>query len=226
MRDRLPPLPGIGVALVEDATGRSRLDEGFLTLRRLRLENRYADGARSASYAYDVVEREALDAVCVLLSAPGPDEPFVLLRSALRPPLAFRAGRPLPLPHAHGEVLWELPAGLVEHDEVGDVGLRRCASREVLEETGFSLEPEAFEALGAPVFLSPGVIAEKVHFLAARVEPSLRGLPTEDGTPTEERAEIAMIPLSEALAACERGEIADAKTELGLLRFARARGTR
>lgn len=226
MTTRLPRLPAIGVTVLDDASARSRLDEGFLTLRRLRLENRYADGERSSPYPYDVVEREALDAVCVLLHAPGPDEPRVLLRSALRPPLAFRAGRALPFPHEPGELLWELPAGLVEREEVGEAGLRRCASREVLEETGFSLAPEAFEALGAPVFLSPGVIAEKVHFLSAQVDPSRRGVPTEDGTPTEERAEIAMIPLSEALSACERGEIADAKTELGLLRFARARGNR
>ena len=65
----------------------------------------------------------------------------------------------------------------------------------------------------------PGVIGERIHFLVATVDPSVRGVPTEDGSPTEERAAILFVPLHEALAACEDGRVEDAKTEIALRRL-------
>jgi ADP-ribose pyrophosphatase len=222
MSDDALETPAIEVAIREDRTAEARCDRGFLRVRRLILQNRYPGGRESAPYAYDVVERDAVDAVVMLLhtGGEGEGEPKVCLRSSLRPPLALRPGYRLPLPARGGNVLWELPAGLVEADERGVDGLRRSAARETLEETGLDVEPPSFELLGPPVYLTPGVIAEQVHFLAARVDPSLRGVPTEDGSPVEENAVIRFLPIAEALAACADGRIADSKTELGLRRLA------
>lgn len=218
-RDSLEGRPEVAVEVVEDRSASARCDEGFLRLRRLVLRNRYGDGTESAEYRYDLVERDALDAVAIVLWAEGPEGPLVCLRSALRPPLAFRPSYPLPLSEREGPVQWEVPAGLVEPDEVGEAGLRGCAARETLEEVGLALEPHAFERLGPAACLSPGVLAEKLHYLAARVDPSLRTAPTEDGTPVEERAEVRFVRLSDALDACRDGRVADLKTEVAIRRL-------
>jgi ADP-ribose pyrophosphatase len=219
MSDSLDGRPEVDVQVVEDHSATARCDQGFLRLRRLVLCNRYADGTTSAEYRYDLVERDALDAVAIVLWARGDHEPRVCLRSALRPPLAFRAGYRVPLPETDGPVQWEVPAGLVEPDEHGEAGLRACAARETLEEVGLSLSPDAFERLGPAASLSPGVLAEKLHYLVAEVDPSARQAPTEDGTPVEERAEVRFVALSEALAACGDGRVNDLKTEVAIRRL-------
>lgn len=213
--------PRVAVEVVEDETASARCDRGFLRLRRLTLKNRYEDGHESAEYAYDLVERDALDAVAIVLYATrDDDEPLVCLRSALRPPLAFRASYAIPIPETEGAVLWEVPAGLVEPDERGEAGLAACASRETLEEVGLEVAPEAFTRLGPAACLSPGVMAEKLHFYVACVDPAQRKTPTEDGSPVEERAEVRFVALSEALAACRDGRVADLKTETAIRRLA------
>jgi ADP-ribose pyrophosphatase len=223
--------PEIDVETIEDLSAASRCDEGFLRVRRLRLRNHYPDGTVSASYRYDVVERDALDAVVLVLysiDSADADGVLVCLRSSLRPPLRFREGYRVPIPGAADPVLWELPAGLVEADESGLAGLRACSARETLEETGLRVPASEFERLGPAVYLTPGVLAEQVHFFSARVEPGQRGEPLLDGSPVEENAVVRFVPIAEALAACVDGRIADSKTELGLRRLdsARAEGLR
>jgi len=190
---------------------------GFLRLRRWRLRNRYADGRTSEAYLYDMVERRATDAVVLALHDGGGR---VCLRSSLRPPVTFRTELPVPVDAEVSPVMWELPAGLVEPDERGEAGLRACAARETLEETGFRIAADAFVPLGAPVFLSPGVIAERLYYFAAEVDPAERGTPTEDGTPVEEGAAVRFVSLEEAIAAADAGHVGDAKSELGLRRLA------
>lgn len=209
-------LPDVEIDVVEDRSATARCDVGFLRLRRLTLRNRYADGARSETYAYDLVDRTALDAVAIVLVERLPAGVHVCLRSAIRPPLALRGER---------AVQWEVPAGLIEPGEEGEAGVRACAAREALEEVGAALAPEAFELLGGPVTLSPGVLAERLHFAVADVDPAAFGAPTEDGTPVEERARVRFLPLAEALAACGSGVVSDIKTELAIRRLAdRERG--
>jgi len=210
--------PEIQVDVVEDRSSEARCDVGFLKLRRLTLRNRYADGTSSAEYPYDLVLRDALDAVAIVLVSRGEGEPRVCLRSALRPPLAFRDD-------GARCVQWEVPAGLIEPNEGGRQGVFACAAREALEEVGVTLEPSAFSTLGPAVSLSPGVMAEKLHFAVANVDPAVRVVPTEDGTPVEERAEVRFVALSDALAACRAGIVQDVKTELALRRLAEREGT-
>lgn len=223
----LEGLPRVSVEIVEDRTASARCDEGFLRLRRLVLRNVHDDGHRSADYRYDLVERDAMDAVAIVLVARDAQGTSICLRSALRPPLAFRPGYRLPLPEAEPTaVLWEIPAGLVEPDEHGESGLRACAARETLEEVGLSLAPDAFAPLGPAASLSPGVIGEKIHFLFAIVDPDQRGVPTEDGSPVEARAEVRFVAVGEALSAVRDGRIADLKTEVAVRRIAAMEGVR
>lgn len=211
----------IEVVVVEDRTAGARCDRGFLRVRRLILQNRYADGSKSAAYPYDLVERDATDAVAIVLYARSGDTVRICLRTALRPPMTFRPTYALPIPETSGSgVLWEIPAGLVEPEEEGADGLAACAARETLEEVGLEIAADAFEALGPPAGLSPGVIGEKIHFLVAEVDPDARGVPTEDGSPVEERAEVRFLPLEDALRAARSGRIGDLKTEVGIRRLA------
>lgn len=223
MSEPLEEPPRVRVEVLEDRSATSRCDQGFLTLRRLTLRHHWADGEASAPYAYDVVERAALDAVAIVLVCDG----RVCLRSSIRPPLAFRTEYTLPIPDPDASAsLWEVPAGLVELEERGLEGLARCAARETLEEVGLVVAPEAFAPLGPAACLSPGVLGEKLHFLVADVDASRRGTPLEDGSPTEARAEVRFVAIEDALAACRDGRIADLKTETAIRRVAEREAAR
>ncbi len=175
------------------------------------LRSRYADGTVSDSYVYEYVSRRAMDAVVVVLHHEGQ----VLLRTALRPPLAFRAELATATEEEASPVLWELPAGLIEADEGGAEGIARCALREAEEETGYRVSPDALERLGPPTFLSPGVAPEQLHFYAAAVASAERVAPVGDGTPLEDHFAQKWFGMEEALSAT-----LDAKSELGLRRWA------
>lgn len=209
--------PRVRVEVQADRTAHGSAGEGFIRVRRLVLVNHHEDGTASAPYPYDCAERTAMDAVGLVLHAA---DGRVCLRSSIRPPLALRAGYALPIPGTDDPTLFEIPAGLVESDEHGEEGLRGCSARETLEEVGLDVAPERFVRLGPAVYLTPGLIAEKLHFFHALVDPSAAVAPSLDGSPVEEGARIEWVPLAEALAACRDGRIEDIKTELGLRRLA------
>jgi ADP-ribose pyrophosphatase len=200
-----------------DAIAEARLGEGgFLTLRRMELVSIQADGARSASFPYDVVGRRALDAsVMVAHHAEADGRVYVWLRSCLRPPLALRAPDDGP-GRTDGAVLWEVPAGLVEPGESPRAG----AARELAEELGFVVEEGALLDLGPPTLPAPALLGEWHHFFHVVVDPAARAEPDGDGSPVEAGAAIVAVPLDEALAACRRGDLHDEKTELALRRLA------
>lgn len=194
----------------------------FLSLHRLELANVYADGAVSRTYPYDAVLRRYLDAVVLLLTSGAGAASRVCLRSCIRPPLLLRAGAVTPFDEPpRPPVLWELPAGLIEAADRGADGIRARAAAEALEEVGVRLPADAFALLPGAPFVSPGVIPERIHFVRASVErPEDAQAPAGDGSPVEEGAAIEWVALDAALAMCERGEIEDMKTELGLRRLA------
>ena len=213
------------IEVVEDYTARARCDEGFLRLKRLRARNRRTDGSLSREYPIDVIDRPTLDAVAVCLWARTPRGVEVLTRRGLRPAAYFRRGRVAVLPEPEYLLVEELVAGVLEPGELGLDALRRRAAAEVLEEAGLEVDPAALEPLGGPFFPLPGIVSEKIHLLAAEVTrppgPDVAPAPQEgDGSPLEEGAVLVWRELSEALAACERGELEDAKTELALRRLA------
>ncbi len=222
MTDTPQPLgarPRVRIEVVADRTATSRAAEGFIRVRRVDLVNHYEDGSTSRPYAYDCAERAAMDAVAIVLhTADG----RVCLRSSIRPPVAFRKTYALPIDGTDDPTLFEIPAGLIEPDERGEEGLRACSARETHEEVGLDVSPSSFSRLGPAVYLTPGLIAEKIHLLHALVDPREAKAPSLDGSPVEENARIEWVPLDEALAACRDGRIEDIKTELGLRRLADA----
>jgi ADP-ribose pyrophosphatase len=207
---QLPALPVVELETLRE----TRLGEGgFLVLRRMELVA-VQNGARSASFAYDAIDRRAFDASVMVAHHVEDGRVCVYLRSSLRPPLGLRPDR------AGGSsvaaVLWELPAGLVEPGETP----RAAAAREVLEELGFEVAESALHELGPPSHPAPALIGERHHFFRVEVESATRTEPAGDGSPIEANAVIASIPLDEALEACRTGVIRDEKTELALRRLA------
>ncbi|MEA3459549.1 MAG: NUDIX hydrolase [Chloroflexota bacterium] len=101
--------------------------------------------------------------------------------------------------------LLEIPAGTLEPGE----GPLACAKRELREEVG--CRAEHMEEVDT-FYTSPGFCTERIHlYLATGLIPAPS--PSEE----DEAIEVVKVPLAEALATVKSGEIADAKTIIGLL---------
>jgi len=198
---------------------------GFLTLRRLRLRVVLADGRVSEEGLYDMVEREVgLDAVVVCLWLRRTDGVIeVLLRRQPRVPLVFSRPDGDPL---RPQAIYEVVAGILETGDVAESveeSIRHRAAAEILEEAGLTVDPAHVMLLGPPSFPTPGMCAERFHFVAAEVTEAQRQsavVPVGDGSPFEVGATLEWLPLPEALAKCDSGEICDLKTEVTLRRLA------
>ncbi len=111
--------------------------------------------------------------------------------------------------HAAGKVLWELPAGLLEEGEDPEDAARRELAEEV------SYEAEELTPLFS-TYLSPGFSCEVVHVFVAR---GLRRVKAR--AESDENIRAISLPLSEAVAMVERGEVQNAAAICGLLAAAR-----
>ncbi len=107
--------------------------------------------------------------------------------------------------HAAGLDLLELPAGTLDVGEAPEA----CARREVREETGMAAGK--LEPLGG-FYLAPGYSTEYMHVYLAT---DLRHDPLE--ADADEFLSVERVPLAEALAMCERGEVPDAKSLAALV---------
>jgi ADP-ribose pyrophosphatase len=121
---------------------------------------------------------------------------------------------------ATGESLLEIPAGTL--DVAVDGALEDpddAARRELEEETG--QHATEWRTLGR-FWTAPGFATELMHLYLARGLTTVRDTLGED---EDEQLELERIPLTEALALAERGDIRDAKTLVGLFWLARLEGT-
>jgi ADP-ribose pyrophosphatase len=108
--------------------------------------------------------------------------------------------------HLEGCAGWmiEVPAGLLDGDQPEEAILR-----EAMEETGYRVRGARFLF---KAMTTPGAITEIVHFFAATVDISDR-ISAGGGLASEhEDIEVLEVPLTDAMAMIETGEIFDAKT--------------
>lgn len=210
--------PDLELELVEDVS--PAVPAGFLGLIRRRLRVRYPDGEWSAPFIYDEIDRRAIDAIVIAAHFRRDGQPWVYLRSALRPPLRFRDPARAPTRARESGALWELPAGLIEPGEQSAGGVLEAGRRELWEELGFKAQPSELRPLGPPSWPCPGVMSERHFFLQLEVRPEERAEPALDGSALERFGRVIALPLTDALTLCRTGRIEDAKTELGLRRLA------
>jgi ADP-ribose pyrophosphatase len=198
------PLPRLRDPRLDGEAASTLAEDGsFLRIERLRMRV-----GESQPFPYDVVTRDALDAVVLAAHFEEDGVRHVLLRSAVRPPL-WRRDRTSPW-------LWELPAGLVERGELP----RDAAVRELFEEVGARALPDDLVLLGPAVYPAPGMVAELQTFFHVAIDRAALATPEGDSSALEQVSVVASLPLDEALALCASGDIQDAKTELGLRRLA------
>ncbi|MEZ0228988.1 MAG: NUDIX hydrolase, partial [Planctomycetota bacterium] len=215
------------IEVVADRTASSKCDEGFLRLRRLSLRNHYEDGTTSRDYPCDIVSRPGADAVAVVLWHREGSKLLVHLRRGARAAVYLRKDKKAELVQPDDrvyETLEELVAGILEAEDTGPEGLMRRGALEAHEEAGFEVQPGAVRVLGAGFFPTPGVTDEKVFLAEVEVDPAKAGAIEGDGSVMEEGASTVVRELCAAIAACRRGEILDAKTEIGLFRLADSLG--
>ena len=106
-----------------------------------------------------------------------------------------------------GKLLLEFPAGRLEVGEDHE----KCARRELSEETG--LQAKTMVYLGE-MYPSPGYLTEIIHLYLAL--DLTKGLAHPD---ENEYVNVQTIPFETLLKQVSKGEIQDAKTQVGLLRL-------
>ena len=120
-----------------------------------------------------------------------------------------------------GRSLLEIPAGTLDRDPAtGAIEDPELASRrELEEETGY--RADRWEKLGA-FWTAPGFASELMHlYFATGLVAAGHGRLAPDA---DEALELVRLPLADALAAVDRGDLHDAKTLIGILLVGRPRG--
>jgi len=116
--------------------------------------------------------------------------------------------------HAVGATIWEVPAGKLDGAENPEA----CIERELLEETGYSAK--RIERTGM-IYSTPGFSDERLYlFCAYDLSPGKKALEEHEVIETHK------VPLSEALAMVDRGDICDAKSVAALFHVARRMANR
>lgn len=123
---------------------------------------------------------------------------------------------------AAGRAMLEIPAGTLDIvDAAGTIeDPELAAPRELEEETGY--RAGTWRKLAA-FWTAPGFASELMHlYLATDLRPA-RG--DRLGPDEDERLELSRLPMADALAAIDGGEICDAKSIVGLFWTARLRAS-
>jgi nudix-type nucleoside diphosphatase (YffH/AdpP family) len=108
-------------------------------------------------------------------------------------------------------LLIEVPAGLLD-----EASPEQRIRAETEEETGYRVRDvrQVFQA-----FMSPGSVTEKLHFFVGAYDPADRVAEGGGNVAEGEDIDLLEVPIAEALAMMQRGEICDAKTIM-LLQYA------
>ncbi len=120
---------------------------------------------------------------------------------------------------AAGRTLLEIPAGTLDRVPDGEGAVEDpdlAAPRELEEETGY--RAATWQHLGA-FWTAPGFATELMHLYLAR--DLLPAHENRLGPDEDERLELERVPWRDAVKMAERGEIADAKSLVGLFWMAR-----
>lgn len=108
----------------------------------------------------------------------------------------------------YGEITLEIPAGKLDENENPEL----CAGRELSEETGYTAK--IITSFGK-VYPSPGYTNEVIHLYCAEGLIEGNAHPDDD-----EFLNLRRVALADALKMIEDGTLRDAKTVIGIMRYA------
>lgn len=203
------------------------LNTGFSILERYVVVNEYRDGSYSDAYNCDIVSRRSIDGVGIIPYAYIEGELNVLLISNFRAVALFRekilGKKELKDIDEYTLSMVEVPAGILEESELKlkkiEDGVKRCASRELLEETGYRIEPKHINMLGSFYYSSPGIITERIFVTTCDITGKKPEEPKTDGSVMEENIKPFFLPLKDAMKWCEEGVIRNALAEIAVNRL-------
>lgn len=168
--------------------GRKELYDGRIV--RLSLDSvRFPDGTTGE---LEFIRHPGASAVIPFLDPPDALDPRLVLLRQYR--------------YAAGGVIYEIPAGIPSDTAEA---WEACASRELLEETGFEAGDLRYLSR---IFTTPGFTDETIHLFAATDLTEAGARPD-----TDEFLEIEILRFSEVMKKIQNGEIVDAKTLCALL---------
>jgi ADP-ribose pyrophosphatase len=107
------------------------------------------------------------------------------------------------------EVIWEIPAGKIDKGETDPIG---AAMRELREETGYVAKE--LIPIGE-YYSSPAILSEKIYMYAA-----IDLCKGEQELDEDEFLDVERVPLEKLYSMVMAGEIADAKTQICVLKVA------
>jgi len=181
--------------------------EHRLRVVRAELQYRRSDGQLSEPQKRLCVQRG--DAVGVLVYDPS-DRTVGLVRQFRYPAYTRLSAEERAGAGAQAAWLLEVVAGIQEQDQTPE----ETARRELSEEIGYEIDGPLEHI--ATVFTSPGFLAERVAVYLAEVDAQVQrgagGGLVEEGEDTA----LVRLPVEQAWALVESGEIADAKTVIAL----------
>ena len=203
------------------------LNTGFASLERYSVINEYDDGSISKNYNCDIVVRRGIDAVGVIPYMYINNELHILLISNFRAAAFFRekilGEEPIEEISEHSKTMIEIPAGIIEEDELKlkkiETGIKRCSSRELLEETGYNVPVKNFTILGSFYYSSPGLLTERIYISTCNITGMIPEEIKGDGSIMEESIKTFTVPFTKALEWCKTGVIRNAVTEIGIHRL-------
>ena len=205
-----------------------QLDTGFVNLERFVAINEYDDGTFSREYNCDIINRKGRDAVIIVPYTYIDNQIHVLMINTFRPVVYYRekvmTGKNPEDIDEHIMNFLEFPAGMLEEDEMNDKnpsnGIKKCAQRELEEETGYSVELKNVHVLGHRYYSSSGIITERINIATCDITgiTPKKEIKT-DGSVMEESIETFFVPFDKAMKWCKDGVIKNAGTEIGLNRL-------
>lgn len=204
------------------------LNTGFVNLERFIAINEYEDGTFSREYNCDIINRKGRDAVIIVPYSYIENQLHVLMISNFRPVVYYREKV---MTDKKAEDIdeniinfLEFPAGMLEEEEMNakdeQHGIKKCAQRELEEETGYSVPLKNVNVLGHNYYSSSGIITERINIATCDItgiEPKKK--PKTDGSVMEETIEHFFVQFNEAMKWCKEGIIKNAGTEIGLNRL-------
>jgi ADP-ribose pyrophosphatase len=113
----------------------------------------------------------------------------------------------------------EAVAGSLEPGETRLAQIRRRAARELREETGYRVRPDALRSLGAGFFPSHGQCTEKIHLFAVCLDRLAASPAAGDGSINEAETWSLLLEARDLIDRCRAGEIEDPKLEIGVVRL-------